>query len=82
MRRRETAEFRERGIRLGDNIKVAIPGGNGTMGAGAAGLFAGAGFDVTMLARERDKAETGMKAAQNAARAEAVADRIKIGNYD
>ena len=63
-------------------MKVAILGANGTMGAGAAGVFAGAGFEVTMLARERDKAEAGMKAAQNAARAEAVADRIKIGSYD
>jgi 3-hydroxyacyl-CoA dehydrogenase len=67
---------------LSENIKVVILGANGTMGAGAAGVFAGAGFDVTMLARERDKAEAGMKAAQNAARAEAVADHIKIGSYD
>jgi len=52
------------------------------MGAGAAGVFAGAGFEVTMLARERDKAEAGMRAAQNAARAEAVADHIKLGSYD
>lgn len=63
-------------------MKVAILGANGTMGAGAAGVFAGAGFEVTMLARELDKAEAGMKAAQNAARAEAVADRIKLGSYD
>src|SRR5487761_337928 len=63
-------------------MKVAILGANGTMGAGAAGVFAGAGFEVTMLARERDKAAAGMQAAQNAARAEAVADRIKLGGYD
>ena len=67
---------------MGDNIKVVILGANGTMGAGAAGVFAGAGFEVTMLARERDKAEAGMRAAQNAARAEAVADHIKLGSYD
>ena len=67
---------------MGENIKVAILGANGVMGAGAAGVFAGAGFEVTMLARERDKAEAGLSAAQNAARAEAVADRIKLGSYD
>ncbi|MGH7781146.1 MAG: 3-hydroxyacyl-CoA dehydrogenase family protein [Candidatus Binataceae bacterium] len=67
---------------MGENIKVAILGANGTMGAGAAGIFAGAGFEVTMLAREHGKAGAGMKAAQNAARAEAVSDRIKLGNYD
>ncbi len=52
------------------------------MGAGAACVFAGAGFDVIMLARDRDKAEAGLKAAQSAARAEAIADRIKLGSYD
>src|SRR5215472_8952556 len=52
------------------------------MGAGAGEVFAGAGFRVVMLARERDKAEAGLKGAQNAARAEAVAERIEIGTYD
>src|SRR5215471_18643884 len=52
------------------------------MGAGAGEVFAGAGFRVVMLARERDKAEVGLKAAQNAARAEAVAERMEIGTYD
>ncbi|MGO9603412.1 MAG: 3-hydroxyacyl-CoA dehydrogenase family protein [Candidatus Binataceae bacterium] len=68
---------------MGDNIRrVVIIGANGTMGAGAGGVFAGAGFDVTMLARERDKAEAGIRAAQNAARANAVADRMTVGTYD
>src|SRR5439155_10785171 len=62
--------------------KVAILGANGTMGAGAGCVFAGARFDVTMLARERDKAQAGVTAAQNAARAEAVADRVTAGSYD
>jgi len=68
---------------LADNIrKVVIIGANGTMGAGAGGIFAGAGFSVAMLARERDKAEAGVRAAQNAARAEAVAELMVIGTYD
>ena len=68
---------------LADKIqRVVILGANGTMGAGAAEVFAGAGFRVVMLARERDKAEAGLNAAQNAARAEAVAERMEIGTYD
>jgi 3-hydroxyacyl-CoA dehydrogenase len=67
---------------LAENIKVVILGANGTMGAGAACVFAGAGFEVTMLAREMDKCEAGLKAAQNAARAEALADRVRLGTYD
>jgi 3-hydroxyacyl-CoA dehydrogenase len=67
---------------LAEKNKVVILGANGTMGAGAAGVFAGAGFDVAMLARERDKAEAGLRAAQNAARAEALGERITVGTYD
>jgi 3-hydroxyacyl-CoA dehydrogenase len=68
---------------LADKIrKVVILGANGTMGAGAGEVFAGAGFHVVMLARERDKAEAGLQAAQNAARAAAVAERMQTGTYD
>jgi 3-hydroxyacyl-CoA dehydrogenase len=68
---------------LADKIqRVVILGANGTMGAGAGEVFAGAGFRVVMLARERDKAEAGLDAARNAARAEAVAERMEIGTYD
>jgi 3-hydroxyacyl-CoA dehydrogenase len=70
-------------FRLGENIRnVVILGANGTMGAGAGCVFAGAGFAVTMLARERDKAQAGVRAAQNAARAEAVAEHMIAGTYD
>jgi len=62
--------------------KVAILGANGTMGAGAGCIFAGARFEVAMLARERDKAQAGVQAAQTAARAEAVAERVRAGTYD
>src|ERR1700730_7822968 len=64
------------------NLKVVILGANGTMGAPAGAVFAGAGFDVVMLARDVGKAETALGGAQSAARAEAVGDRIKLGSYD
>jgi 3-hydroxyacyl-CoA dehydrogenase len=67
---------------LAENNKVVILGANGTMGAGAGCVFAGAGFHVTMLAREQDKAEAGLRVTQNAARAEAIAERITLGTYE
>jgi 3-hydroxyacyl-CoA dehydrogenase len=65
-----------------DNDRVVILGANGVMGGAAAAVFAGAGYRVTMLARDLDKARQGLTAAQNAARAEAVAERITLGAYD
>lgn len=65
-----------------NNSKVVILGANGTMGAPSGAVFAGAGFDVVMLARDLDKAQQALKGAQNSARAEAVADHIKLGTYD
>jgi 3-hydroxyacyl-CoA dehydrogenase len=67
---------------LADNNKVVIIGANGTMGSGAGCVFAGGGFNVTMLARSPDKASEGLKDAQNDARAEAIAERICVGSYD
>ncbi len=67
---------------MADNNKVVIIGANGTMGAGAGCVFAGAGYGVTMLARSRGKATEGLTDAQNDARAEAIAERISIGAYD
>jgi 3-hydroxyacyl-CoA dehydrogenase len=67
---------------LADNNKVVILGANGTMGAGAACVFAGAGYYVTMLARDAEKAKEGLTDAENAARAEAIAERIHLGSYD
>jgi 3-hydroxyacyl-CoA dehydrogenase len=63
-------------------LKVVILGANGTMGPGAGCVFAGAGYHVTMLARDADKAAAGLLAVQNAARAEAIGDRITLGSYD
>jgi 3-hydroxyacyl-CoA dehydrogenase len=62
--------------------KVVILGANGVMGGAAAAVFAAADYRVTMLARDLEKAQQGLAAAQNAARAEAVAERITLGTYD
>jgi 3-hydroxyacyl-CoA dehydrogenase len=67
---------------LADNNKVVIIGANGTMGSGAGCVFAGAGYNVTMLARSAGKAAEGLTDAQNDARAEAIAERISLGEYD
>jgi 3-hydroxyacyl-CoA dehydrogenase len=63
-------------------MKVVILGANGTMGAPAGAVFAGAGFEVVMLTRDLDKSATALSGAQSAARAEAVADRVKLGTYE
>ncbi|MGH7814577.1 MAG: 3-hydroxyacyl-CoA dehydrogenase family protein [Candidatus Binataceae bacterium] len=67
---------------MGENNKVVVIGANGTMGSGAACVFAGAGYAVTMLARSREKAAEGLKDAQSDARAEAIAGQITLGAYD
>jgi len=64
------------------NDKVVILGASGVMGSTAAAVFAGAGYHVTMLARDLDKAGQALAAAKNAARAEAVAERIALGAYE
>jgi 3-hydroxyacyl-CoA dehydrogenase len=63
-------------------MKVVILGANGAMGASAGAVFAGAGWEVVKLARDIGKAQAALVSAQNAARAEAVADRVKLGTYD
>ena len=67
---------------MAENNKVVIIGANGTMGSGAGCVFAGGGFNVTMLARSPAKASEGLTDAQNDARAEAIAERICVGSYD
>ncbi|MGH7865878.1 MAG: 3-hydroxyacyl-CoA dehydrogenase family protein [Candidatus Binataceae bacterium] len=62
-------------------FQAVILGANGTMGSGAAAIFAGAGWQVVLLARQRDKAAQGLRDAQNFARAEAVAERVTVGDY-
>ena len=67
---------------MAPKMKVVILGANGTMGAPSGAVFAGAGFDVVMLARDLEKAKTALGGAQSAARAEAVGDNITLGTYD
>ncbi|HXZ88173.1 MAG TPA: 3-hydroxyacyl-CoA dehydrogenase family protein, partial [Candidatus Binataceae bacterium] len=64
------------------NDKVVILGASGVMGSTAAAVFAGAGYHVTMLARDLDKARQALAVTKNAARAEAVAERVTLGAYD
>jgi 3-hydroxyacyl-CoA dehydrogenase len=52
------------------------------MGAGAAAMFAGGGCQVTMLARDLDKARQGLTGAQSVARSEALAERVALGTYE
>lgn len=62
--------------------KVVILGANGTMGSGATALFAARGFEVAALARTQEKANEGLEMAQNAVRANVIAERISLGTYD
>jgi 3-hydroxyacyl-CoA dehydrogenase len=62
--------------------KIVILGASGAMGSTAAAVFAGAGYHVTMLARDLDKARQALQATKNAARAEAVEERVSLGAYD
>jgi 3-hydroxyacyl-CoA dehydrogenase len=61
---------------------VVVLGANGTMGYGSAALFTSAVPKVTMLARTRDKAAEGLKAAIKAVRSPTVADHVETGSYD
>lgn len=62
--------------------RVVVLGANGTMGAGASEVFAAAGFQVTMLARDLAKAEAGLESAQSMAKAEGVTELVTLGTYD
>jgi 3-hydroxyacyl-CoA dehydrogenase len=61
---------------------VVVLGANGAMGYGSGALFTSAGPRVTFLARGRDKAHTGLKAAIQSVRSSTVADRADTGDYD
>jgi 3-hydroxyacyl-CoA dehydrogenase len=62
--------------------RVVILGANGVMGAAAAAVFAGGGCQVVVLARDIDKARQALETAKSAARAEAIAERIRPGSYE
>jgi 3-hydroxyacyl-CoA dehydrogenase len=61
---------------------VVVLGANGAMGYGSGALFTSAGPRVTFLARGRDKAHQGLKAAIQSVRSSTVADRADTGDYD
>lgn len=65
-----------------DIRKVAILGANGAMGSGAAVVFASAGLDVVMLARDMQKAERGRERAERMAKSDALTKHIELGTYD
>ena len=65
-----------------DGEQVVILGANGVMGIGAAEIFAGGGYRVTMLARNRAKAADALAEVQGLARAEAIGDLIEVGAYE
>jgi 3-hydroxyacyl-CoA dehydrogenase len=61
---------------------VVVLGANGAMGYGSGALFTSAVPKVTFLARTKQKAEEGLKAAINAVRSSTVADRVETGDYE
>jgi 3-hydroxyacyl-CoA dehydrogenase len=61
---------------------VAVLGANGAMGYGSAALFTTVVPKVTFLARTKDKASEGLKAAINAVRSSTVGSRADVGDYD
>src|SRR5579859_4160352 len=61
---------------------VVVLGANGAMGYGSGALFSSAGPRVTFLARGREKAEQGLRAAVQSVRSSTVADRADTGDYD
>ncbi len=67
---------------LPDIGRVVVLGANGAMGAGAGAMFAAAGCQVTLVARDRSKAETAIAGVQGIAKSERIADSIHIATYD
>jgi len=65
-----------------DIKNVVVLGANGTMGAGSGEVFAAGGCDVVLLARDADKAQEGVRGAQNMAKSERIADRLSVGTYE
>jgi 3-hydroxyacyl-CoA dehydrogenase len=61
---------------------VVVLGANGAMGYGSGALFTSAAQRVTFLARGKDKAEQGLKAAVQSVRSSTVGDRADTGDYD
>lgn len=62
--------------------RVVVLGANGAMGYGSGALFTSVVPKVTFLARTKDKAEQGLKAAIAAVRSSTVAHRVQTGDYE
>ena len=61
--------------------RVVVLGANGAMGAGSAAMFASAGCDVTLVARDLGKVEGAMAAIQGIAKSERIVDGIECMTY-
>jgi 3-hydroxybutyryl-CoA dehydrogenase len=62
-------------------VRNVVVLGNGTMGSGAAAVFAAAGLKTWLLARTREKAEAGRTRADQLAKG-AAAPHLTAGTYD
>ncbi len=56
-------------------------GANGAMGAGAGAVFAAAGIPTVLLARTRDKAESGRARIEQMVKSTAITKLITVGDY-
>jgi 3-hydroxyacyl-CoA dehydrogenase len=61
---------------------VVVLGANGAMGYGSGALFTTVVPKVTFLARSKDKADQGLKAAVGQVRSSTVKNRVETGDYD
>ncbi len=61
---------------------VVVLGANGAMGYGSGALFTSVVPKVTFLARSKDKADQGLKAAISAVRSSTVGNRVETGDYE
>ena len=61
--------------------RVVVLGANGAMGYGSGALFTTVVPKVTFLARTKEKADQGLKAAINQVRSATVAARVETGDY-
>jgi 3-hydroxyacyl-CoA dehydrogenase len=61
---------------------VVVLGANGAMGYGSGALFTTSVPRVAFLARTKEKAAEGLKAAVNAVRSSTVANRVETGDYE
>ena len=62
--------------------RVVILGANGAMGAGSGEVFAAAGIETWLLARDREKAEAGRARAESMAKSDSISRFIRTGGYE